>query len=61
MIQNSSKRKENSGIQGITFTMTRIEPKTLLRAINLWNNDQDEDNDNNTFLSIMVHYLFLPI
>ena len=34
MIQNSSKCKENSGIQGITFTMTRIEPKTLLRAIN---------------------------
>ena len=61
MIQNSSKRKENSGIQDITFTMTRIDPKTLLRAINLWNNDQDEDNDNNTFLSIMVHYLFLHI
>ena len=61
MIQNYSKRKENSGIHGITFTRTRIEPKTLLRAINLWNNDQDEDNDNNTFLSIMVHYLFLHI
>ena len=31
----------------------KIDAKTLLRTLNLLNNDQDEDNDSNTFMSII--------
>ena len=41
MIENAGKRIENSGIQCVIITMTRIDAKTLLRTLTLWNSDQD--------------------